>query len=291
MFQHEIVDVSQDAFPFKVIIHKNVTAFIRRHWHRSFELSYTAKGQIREFIINGHSYTPQAGDILIVNPNEIHSIRGVTEPGEMNLALSILLPYDFMESAIPDFSYRYYQIPEILTSEQEADDRALQEAFQQVIATLKTPDPLGQLRVTALMYEILYRLTRSFSQIKGTKNDLYTTGAEFDWIDNVLVYLRLHLADPLTVTEIANVFHLNDSYFSRKFKKYMDMPVMDYVTELRLQQAFQQLTNSTTAIQAIADQCGFPNHKSLINSFKKRYGMTPRAYRTQLAKSHKSTKN
>lgn len=292
MFQHEIVDVTQDDYPFKVILHKNNTTFIRRHWHRSFEISYTAQGQIKEFIINGHAYNPKAGDILVVNPNEIHSVQAGIDPGKDNQALSILLPYSFMEETIPNYSYRIYSIPNIfdMSKEQQDDYFSLQQAFTNIVTAMQTGDPLAVIRIRALVYQILYLLTRSFAQIKTTKNDLYTKETEFDWIDNVLIYIRRHLADSLTVPKIAEVFHLNDSYFSRKFKKYMDMSVMDYVNELRLQQAFQLLTNSSTSVQAIADQCGFPNHKSLISIFKKRYHMTPRAYRKQLADSQKSTK-
>lgn len=293
MFQHEIVDVTNDSLPFKVILHKNTSAAIRRHWHRSFELSYTLEGEIGEFIISGHTYRPTKGTILVINPNEIHSIFGSATPGHPTIALSLLIPYPFMEKHIPDFAYRHYQIPEKekQTVMQQQCYAQLENLLRQLFVAADTSDTLQQLLVTSRLYEILYLLTKAFSKVLETKNDLMTISEEFDWIDKVLSYIRQHLSDSLSVNQLAKAFHLTDSYFSRKFTKYMGLSVMAYVTELRLQEAFYLLTNTTISIQAITDQCGFANHKALITAFKKRYGNLPSQYRKKLAQSHKSTKN
>ena len=293
MFQHEIVDVTKEQLPFKVIVHKNTSATIPKHWHRSFELSFTANGKIDEFIINGQHYAPTAGTILVINPNEVHAISGSTKDDEENSALSILIPYSFMTEYIPEFSYRFYEIPpeQQRTLSQQQHYSELQQYFYHLFQVMEQPDAFSSLKILSLVYDILYHLTKAFSSVREIKNDFsVTTTEEFAWIDSVLVYIQQYFASPLTVGELAEANHLAPSYFSRKFKKYMDMSVMEYVAEIRLQAAFQQIAHTNRSIKAISDSCGFANHKSLISKFKKSYGMTPLNYRQNLKVSHKNQK-
>ena len=46
MFHHEIIDLTDGSLPFKIIHHTNANnmTYIPRHWHRSFEISYTLVG-------------------------------------------------------------------------------------------------------------------------------------------------------------------------------------------------------------------------------------------------------
>ena len=46
MFHHEIIDLTDGSLPFKIIHHTNPNnmTYIPRHWHRSFEISYTLVG-------------------------------------------------------------------------------------------------------------------------------------------------------------------------------------------------------------------------------------------------------
>lgn len=292
MFEHEIVTVDSEEFPYKIIVHKNETAFIPRHWHRSFEISFTYKGQIAEFIINGHVFHPMSGDILIVNPNEIHSVQGGGKSSEQNIALTILIPSFFMKKMVSDAGYRYYHIPskENLTASQKENYSFLQKYLSELIIYSEEHRPFSHLHIAALIYEIIYLLTNSFSELKENRTDLYTVSLEFDWIDQVLAYIRQHLNERLSVPSLAQHFYLNENYFARKFKKYMNMSVMKYVMELRLYEAHQLLTYHHMTLQAISDQCDFSNYKSFTSAFKSRYHMTPRDYRKKLEESQKIPK-
>ena len=289
MFHHEIVDMTKEELPFKLIIHKNTSATIPKHWHRSFELSFTLRGKINSFIISGKEESPVNGTILVINPNEVHSISATTKEGEDNAALSLLIPYSFMTGVITDFPYRFYYLPlkEEQSIKQNHSYKQMQQAFETLFFCMENPTDNIQLKIFSLVYEILYELSEHFSMVRLTKNDLQQTNSdELEWIDSVIIYIQQYFTSPLSVSELADAFHLTPSYFSRKFKKYMDMSVKDYITEVRLQKAFQQLIHTQKNIQSISDSCGFPNHKSLIQVFKKTYGLTPIQYRKKQA-SHK----
>lgn len=289
MYFHEIVDTTQDQFPFKIIIHKNGNGTIPKHWHRSLELSFTLKGKIDAFTINGKVYSPREGTILVINPNDVHSVSASTKKGEENLALSLLIPYSLMQEALSDYPYRTYYLPsmEDQTAVQRYSYQKMLTIAESLYRYMEKPTKNTSFKILSLVYDILYELSENFSFSRTLKNDLQqNTSNEFEWIDDVILYIQRHLTTPLTVNDLADRFYLTPSYFSRKFKKYMGIAVMEYVNEIRLREAFQQIVHTQKKIQAISDSCGFPNHKSFIRIFKKAYGITPIQYRKKL-RSHK----
>jgi len=286
LFHHEIIDLTDGSLPFKIIHHTNANnmTYIPRHWHRSFEISYTLVGEITKFTINGKDHRTKAGTILLINPNEIHSVESKPIKDTDNQALSLIIPYQFMAKIVPNYPYRYYEIPAYadMSESQVKDFHALQETFTALYQISLGKDAFQNMKILSLVYNCLYLLTTSFSAIKHYKNDLIPETDEFDWIDSVIAYIEDHITEDLTVSQLANHFHLTASYFSRKFKKYTGMSVMAYIGEMRLQDAFRLLTNTDYSIQYITDTCGFPNHKAFIQIFKDRYQMTPSKYRQKL---------
>lgn len=285
LFHHEIIDLTNGSLPFKIILHSNNTTYIPRHWHRSFEISYTVIGEITNFKINGKDHHTKAGTILLINPNEIHSINNNVAKGTDNQALSIIIPYQFMDRLIPNFQFRYYKIPNYgdMTIHQIKECHNLKESLTALYNISLTNDSFQNMKILSLVYNCLYILTRSFSEVKTYKNDLLANNKELEWIDNVIQFIEDHITEDLTVTLLANHFHLTSSYFSRKFKKYTGMSVMAFIGEMRLQNAFQLLTNTDYSIQYISDNCGFPNHKAFIQIFKDKYMMTPSKYRQKMS--------
>lgn len=286
MFHHEIIDLTDGSLPFKIIHHTNANnmTYIPRHWHRSFEISYTLVGEITKFTINGKDHRTKAGAILLINPNEIHSVESKPVKDTDNQALSLIIPYQFMAKIVPNYPYRYYEIPAYadMSESQVKDFHALQETFTALYQISLGKDVFQNMKILSLVYNCLYLLTTSFSAIKHYKNDLIPETDEFDWIDSVIAYIEDHITEDLTVSQLASYFNLTASYFSRKFKKYTCLSVMAYIGEMRLQAAFQLLTNTDYPIQYIADNCGFPNHKAFIQIFKDKYQMTPSKYRQKL---------
>lgn len=280
LFIHETIDISRDKLPFKVISHVNESGVIENHWHRSLEISYTVVGKIDEFIISGRKYYPVSGTILVVNPNEIHSIKPVVNKGEMNICLTLIIPYSLIESHVFLFPYRYYEIPSMsnMSDFQKKAYKTLQMKLLEIYHTYESNEELSDLILKGLMCEVLYYLTRFFSSIQTNKND-HVPMAEFDWIDQVITYIQDNLKNDLTIKKLSKIFHLNESYFSRKFKRYMNISVKKYIDELRVLKSYPFVIYTEKQLQAISDECGFKNYKAFASVFQTKYKMTPQKYR------------
>lgn len=79
---------------------------------------------------------------------------------------------------------------------------------------------------------------------------------------------------------IADELLLSPSQFTQKFTKQFGQNPMDYVTELRLQQAQRLLRDTALPLSAIAARCGYENEYYFSRIFKQKLAITPSRYRT-----------
>lgn len=102
-----------------------------------------------------------------------------------------------------------------------------------------------------------------------------------DVIEHAVDYLRAHLAEHVSVPELAAMASLSSSHFSALFKRHVGYPVLQYQTMLRMARARELLDVTSASVTMIAAEVGFPDSFYFTRQFKKVHGVTPRAYREQ----------
>lgn len=97
-------------------------------------------------------------------------------------------------------------------------------------------------------------------------------------------YINEHFQDTsISVEQVAGLFHISTSYYSRMFNEICNLTFPEYVTELRLNYSVQLLENSNCSIKEIAGRSGFSNVSYFSSLFKKKYGVSPSSYRNNKA--------
>lgn len=94
-------------------------------------------------------------------------------------------------------------------------------------------------------------------------------------------YVRNHLKDDLSVTQVAQVINMSESYFSHIFKKDMGMTFTDYVNSVRIAHAKELLQKSNLKVNEIAEQVGVYNSNYFSTLFKKLTGKSPNQFRSE----------
>ena len=102
-----------------------------------------------------------------------------------------------------------------------------------------------------------------------------------DIVEQAADYLRTHLAEHVTVAELAAVASLSTSHFSALFKRHIGTPVLQYQTMLRMAKARELLDTTNGTVASIAAAVGYPDSFYFARQFKKVHGVTPRDYRNQ----------
>lgn len=98
-------------------------------------------------------------------------------------------------------------------------------------------------------------------------------------IQECISYLELHLAQKVTMTDLAGHLGYNKNYLSTKFCREVGMSVNQYILHLRLERAKLLLRNTNESVQEISDALGFGSISYFSAQFKAETGMTPTDYR------------
>lgn len=92
-------------------------------------------------------------------------------------------------------------------------------------------------------------------------------------------FIAAHLAEDLKLRDIAAHVNLSPSYLCSKFKQETGQTVVEYLTEVRLEQAKLLLRNSDLRIGEIAEQVGFHDARHFSRTFRQQTGLLPTEFR------------
>ena len=109
-----------------------------------------------------------------------------------------------------------------------------------------------------------------------------------EWLSKVEDLLKNAFQENLTIGEVAAHVSVNPAYLSRVFRQFHNQAISDYVHDLRVQFACQQLADPEVALSAIATASGFADQSHFTRVFKHCTGMTPGAFRAMVL-SNKQT--
>lgn len=97
-------------------------------------------------------------------------------------------------------------------------------------------------------------------------------------IDESLVYIKSHLSEKLSLTDLAYRAGLNPNYFNKVFKARAGDTVNKYIINEKMKLAAKLLEEGNLKAYAIAESLGYDNYANFVNMFKKTYGEAPGTY-------------
>ncbi|KRK70484.1 helix-turn-helix transcriptional regulator [Lacticaseibacillus nasuensis] len=214
--------------------------------------------------VGAAGYQVEPGDVLTVFPHE--TIRG-TRP--------TLVPSAFIWfHVVPTSVERPVRLPRFFHLADQA---------QAVIAAKQLLDIAhGEHRLAALAD---YQATVAVLQLANdAANQAAGVGQQQSTINQVKEWIRVHMAQPLTVPQVAAAFHLNADYLTRQFRQQTGLTVKGYMNAVRLDYAKYLLLTTDRPVQEVAHRAYFADEKYFSRLFKAKVALSPRQYR--LAYTH-----
>jgi len=156
--------------------------------------------------------------------------------------------------------------------------RKLRELIQKALALDKIKDAEAGRWVAE--YSLAARLLELIGGVSRKRDDALRR-LEKQRLRPVLHYIQGHLDKPLCVGDLAARSGLSPSRFHACFVEEFGLSPMRYVNRVRLETAARLLAGTGFKLERIAEVSGFADAFHLSHSFKKHYGMPPRAYRIQ----------
>ena len=98
-------------------------------------------------------------------------------------------------------------------------------------------------------------------------------------ISGITRYLQEHLAEEMSLSVLAEEFHLNPQYISQLFKNEIGVNFLSYLTNIRMEKAKKLLLSTSLSVAEVAEQSGYGDYRVFTKVFKKNEGITPSQYR------------
>lgn len=100
-------------------------------------------------------------------------------------------------------------------------------------------------------------------------------------VEKVCRYIDENYARSISLDEMCQMAGFSKYYFSRIFKQYKGMSLIDYITFRRMEKAKELLRNPQNSIKEISANVGYSDANYLTNIFKKWEGISPTEYRSK----------
>ncbi len=104
-------------------------------------------------------------------------------------------------------------------------------------------------------------------------------------IKSIKNYLETNLEYDISISHITKIFHYNQQYLGRLFKKETGQSVKEYIMMRRMERAKASLEIGNETVTEIANAVGFNNVTYFNRQFKNLCNMTPTQYRNLYRKN------
>ena len=249
------------------------------HRHEFFEICYIYSGSGYQHVNDKTSYV-QRGDLIIIGSEDVHAFEPDGSIGVLNcliapqflsdelsgkfgaydiLSLSLFQDFNIIHDVVPVVSFtgkRFFEIENILDS--------MEREFSQ--------KETGY--ITALKGLLQFLFVIIFRQLRESDNN--RVAPSFEKIaPEVLKYVEENYDRKISLTELAQNSFYNASYFSKIFKESFGKSLMQYINELRINEAVRLLEMGNLSVEEVAARVGYSDRKQFYKVFKKRTGKTP----------------
>ena len=265
----------------RVLVHNSAKE--AEHFHQDIELLYIMEGSLDVKV--GEQMTHMfPEDILVINANKMHTLKG----SEDILYAQLLIEYNMVSDLFDSMNIIFWC--NSTKDESERYDK-LRAAIKELLNHhLSTRGNSASFAHISLCYRVLDLLSGYFL-VQTADKELMDDGDKFDErIDQINNYIRANYSQPISLKELADKLYLSNGYLSRFFKKNYGMNFAEYLTNIRLFHAVDELMYTNTPITMIAYDNGFASVAVFNKAFKKAYGETPSALRKRLKEQKEEPK-
>lgn len=258
----------------------NSELHVSLHFHDFYECYYLLSGRL-SYQIDNHAYTVTPGDLLLIGPNQLH--RPLISDAKLPYERIVLwISRRFVERLSTEetdlsrcFSSDQYNLSRLAKLRRAAIE-------QRLYALLEATNGEGYGRdvlCRARMMDLLVELNRDYLEARPLA--ARASACVSALVENVSAYLDAHLAEPISLDDLASSVFLSKYYLSRTFRKETGVTIFQMLMQKRMIRA-RNLMLGGAPLAAVAQQCGFSDYSGFYKAFVSEYGVSPRAYSGQV---------
>lgn len=243
------------------------------HTHPHAELTHCVQGRARLFLNDRSVVLPSTSPLLI--PPEVVHAEGTYGVGSADRPYALLWCI-FLPTAVTFFLSTYPDPPSfgpagrkiMLTSDMAGE----------LSRVALTPDLANNRRARTQFHSLLLQacLDALASMDKSPRQEMSYHQA---MVAQIMEYLRVHYDRPIAVSDLARLAHCTPNYLNTMFRRTIGVPIHRFLLDHRLKLAKEWLSDRTISVKQVAYQVGFTDPLYFSRLFRKRFGVSPLAFR------------
>lgn len=166
-----------------------------------------------------------------------------------------------------DRLYDYAKVPDTLADLRGGE---LNWLTLRVYREYRRADACSPLAIEGLVLEMLASVARGRKPVEKRPPR---------WMGEVVDLLHGEFQESVRVGEVASRIGIHPVHLSRVFRQLQGQSIADYVRQLRVRFACQQITSSKLELAEVAFDAGFADQSQFSRAFKQLTGVTPGSFR------------
>lgn len=244
------------------------------HYHQDLDLFYVIKGEMN-VQIDEVKYALKSGDFILINANKRHTLTSSEDMIGVRFVINFRMLAEYMGTmelmfwcnTTSDKNHAYGDVRRLL-------DRILERHFEQ--------DDRDALYLNALYYETVYLLTSNF-MVKANDARLETESTQDrNRVRQIQNYIQANYDKQISLNNLAEKLYLSNAYLSKYIKRHMGLTFLEYLNNVRLFHAVDELIYTEKNLTHIAMDNGFPTSAAFTKAFRDMYGEAPSEYRKKI---------
>ncbi len=248
------------------------------HQHDFYEVYFFISGNV-EYNVEGKSYHLKKGDILLINPLELHQPRiGPDQSIYERIVLWIDKNYLSLlcsnESSLTRCFDNTNPSHSNLLSLSQNQQNFLHGKLLELLKESEEKNYGSDIAKRAILTMFLVELNRISMSAKNHREESKSVSP---LVSEVLDYINSHYCEKLSLSSIADEFFVSKYYLSHIFNSVVGTSLNRYITLKRLIHAKQMLSSGIRPTAA-ATHCGFNDYAGFYRAFVSEFGVTPKEY-------------
>lgn len=266
----EIMKNNRKLIQFHFITNPEVST----HYHQNPEVFYVLTGELK-VQIDETTFLMKQGDILLINANKRHTMNGNEELLGARFDLDFHLLAEYMESMQLLFWCNS-------VADKNAAYADLREVFDQILSRYFEKDEKSALDLQALYFQAAHILTSNFL-VKADDTRLNMDDSQDrQRVRQIQNYIQANYQSQISLNNLADQLYLSNAYLSKYVKKHLGLTFMEYLNNVRLFHAVDELLYTKKNMTHIALDNGFPTSATFTKAFRDIYGEAPSEYRRKM---------
>lgn len=286
-------EYKKHLFVSKCYLSGNAQAFDmpRLHRHGFLELNYQVDG-IGQYVVADRRFHLISGDLFVLDSRLPHWKLSLTEQPGALIGFTIDLAEN-QEGRSPALSALMEGCPMLHEKLSGMNGGFIIHDASLILEKIQTmldeyAETCNEIRLSAICTELFFIIDRLLSGIRPPSP---TEQMQKRYADLIKLHIKDYYKSINSMKDIEARMGLNGTYLERVFRHVTGGSIWQYLIATKLNEAARILKETDTPIDDIDQIIGMNSRQSFYLQFKKRYGVSPSAYRKEYGIPHSQDKN